>query len=274
MMHPNITLIGAGNMGASFLGGLIKNNYSPEHIWISDTNIHKLTALQEQFGVHVTENNLDAINTADIIILAVKPPFVKQVASEIAQNVQLRKPLVLSIAAGIPISSLERWLGETAPIVRAMPNTPALLGCGASGLFANSQVSHEQHKLAESILRAVGIAVWLDNEKQMDAVTALSGSGPAYFFLISEALENAAVQLGLSREIARLLTLQTAYGAARMALESNTDTATLRQHVTSPGGTTEQAIHVLEESNIRTILLSTLQAAVKRAEELGKNTEK
>lgn len=269
MTSPNIAIIGAGNMGSSLLGGLLKNNYSANHIWISDADQQKLDHLHQQFNIHTTADNKEAIKNADIIILAVKPQILKNVTTDIAPQIQAKKPLILSIAAGIPIASLQHWLGTTMPIVRAMPNTPALIGCGATALFANEHVSSTQHNLSESIMRAVGITVWIEDEKLMDAVTALSGSGPAYFFLIIEALENAAMQLGLPKDIANLLTVQTAYGAARMALESHDTVEKLRHNVTSPGGTTEQGVRVLEESNIRNILLHTLQAADHRSKELA-----
>lgn len=268
-MTENIAIIGAGNMGASLLGGLIKNNYPAKNIWITDTDNNKLEFLKREFNIHVAQNNLDAIRSADVIILAVKPQILQQVATEIAPA--LKKPLIISIAAGVRIASLQKWIGESLPIVRVMPNTPALIGCGASALFANAHTSPSQRTLAESILRAVGITVWVENEKLIDVVTALSGSGPAYFFLIIEALQNAAQQAGLSAETAKLLTLQTAYGAARMALESNENIVKLRQNVTSPGGTTERAVNVLEQENIREILSKTLQAACHRAEELGRD---
>lgn len=274
MISSKITILGAGNMGASLLGGLLKNHYSPNHIWITDTDSKKLEKLQQEFQVHTTSNNKEAIHNADIILFAVKPQTMKDIAVELSEIIQAQHSLILSVAAGITTHQLEQWTGKNTPIVRAMPNTPALIGCGATALFANSHVSAEQHNLAESILRAVGITVWIEDEKLMDVVTALSGSGPAYFFLVIEALQNAAIELGLPKDIANLLTLQTAYGATRMALESAHTPAELRKHVTSPGGTTEQGVRTLEENNLRDILLKTLQAATNRSKELGNTTEK
>ena len=187
----------------------------------------------------------------------------------LAEIIQVRKPLILSIAAGIQEASIQHWLGGKIAIVRAMPNTPALIGCGAAALHANAYVSHEQRNMAESILRSTGITIWLSDESLMDAVTALSGSGPAYFFLMMEALQQAAENQGLPTETARLLTLQTALGAARMAIESGKPLDELRQQVTSKGGTTEKAISILEENHIRAIYQQALDAAKKRAEELG-----
>jgi pyrroline-5-carboxylate reductase len=269
MQTAKITIIGAGNMGASLLGGLVKNGYSPDSIWITDPDTNKLDQLKREFNVKTTTNNLESIQSADVIILAVKPQILNQVATGIASFVQSHKPLVLSIAAGVRVDSIQHWLGEGVPIVRAMPNTPALLGCGATALYPNRYVSEKQHNLAESMLRSVGMVVWVDNEKHMDIITALSGSGPAYFFLIMEAMQNAAHQLGLPKDVANSMTLQTAYGAARMALESSEDVVKLRHNVTSPGGTTEQAVRVLEDENIRHIFAKAINKATQRAEELA-----
>jgi pyrroline-5-carboxylate reductase len=267
--HATIAIIGAGNMGSCLAGGLIANHYPAKHIWLSDPSTDKLTHLAQRLLVNITTDNLEAIKTADVIILAIKPDLMQNIANSLANQLS-HKPLIISIAAGIPTTLLTQWLSKEQPIVRVMPNTPALIGCGASGLFANKHVSPIQHALAESIMRAVGVVAWLKEEAQMDTVTALSGSGPAYFFLIIEALQDAAEKLGLSKETARLLTLQTAYGASRMALESEKNITELRQQVTSPGGTTEQGIAALEKGNLRDIFKQALQAAKNRSEELAK----
>ncbi len=269
MITATIAIIGAGNMGTSLLGGLIKHGCSPQQLWITDSVPEKLQQLQQQFNIHTTTNNLTAIKTADVVILAVKPPVMSSVASELASSVQQQKPLIISIAAGIRIASLQHYLGNQSAIVRVMPNTPALIGAGASALYANNHVTAEQRILAESILRAMGIIVWLKDEKLMDAVTALSGCGPAYFFLFMEILQQIGEEFGLPKETARLLILQTALGAARMALESNDEPSTLKQRVASPGGATEQALRVLETENIRKILAKALHAAKNRSEELA-----
>lgn len=181
---------------------------------------------------------------------------------------------MISVAAGIREENLQTGLGGYVAIVRCMPNTPALIGAGATALYANSYVDAKQHQLAESILRAVGITLWLENENDMDAVTALSGSGPAYFFLVIEALQAAGEKLGLSSETARLLTLQTAFGAARMALESSHSAEKLRQQVTSPGGTTAAALNVLEKEKLRDIFMHALEAACLRSKELAQEAQK
>ncbi len=268
MKTPFIAMIGAGNMGSSLIGGLIKNGHPVDRIIATDPSDEKLRQLQP-FGIHVTTDNSKAASLADVIIFAVKPQVFEKVAAPIKDVVQQRKPLVISIAAGIRIASIQQWLGEQTAIARVMPNTPALIGAGASALFANQHTTAEQRNIAETIMRAVGISVWVDEEEQMDTVTALSGSGPAYFFLVIEALQDAAESMGLPAETAQILAQQTALGAALMAIDSAYSPAELRQHVTSPGGTTEKAVSVLEEHHIRDIFKKTLLAAKQRSEELA-----
>jgi pyrroline-5-carboxylate reductase len=189
---------------------------------------------------------------------------------EIHDVIAEKRPLVISIAAGIPCSVLTKLLGENIPIVRTMPNTPASINCGATGLFATKLVTEEQKNLSEALLRAVGLIAWVSEESHLDIVTALSGSGPAYYFLLMEAMEKAATQLGLPQHTARILTLQTAFGAAKMALESDEDAATLRRRVTSPGGTTEQAIKTFEQGHFMDVVASAISAANTRSIELAR----
>lgn len=269
MTFPVISIIGAGHMGSSLIGGLINNGHPPEKIIAADPSEAALIKLQETFPVHTVTNNNMAIQTSDVVIFAVKPQLFSEVAIPLASAIQTKKPLVISIAAGIRADSIDHWLGSKIAIVRAMPNTPALIGCGATALYANKQVNNKQRALAESILQAVGIVVWVKDEDLMDTVTALSGSGPAYFFLVMEILEACAEKLGLPGETARLLTLQTALGAARMAIESGIPLAELRRQVTSPGGTTEKAVSVLEEKDLRQLFGAAVEAAKLRSEELA-----
>lgn len=275
-MHKSMvtTFIGAGNMASSLIGGLIADGYDPKKIWVSDPTEEKLNALHKRFGIHVTQNNLEAAKRAEILVLAVKPQILKVVVSELAPIIQQHKPLVISIAAMISTAHLEKWIGNSPAIVRCMPNTPALLGCGATGLFANASVTQEQKNLAESILRAVGITVWVDDENLMEVITVLSGCGPAYFFLLMETLQEIAEKMGLAKEPARLLTLQTALGAARMALENAEDVAILRKRVASPGGTTEYALKILEEGKFRQLFFEALTAAKQRSIEMAEKTFK
>jgi pyrroline-5-carboxylate reductase len=236
---------------------------------LSDPLSEQREGAEQALGVRVQAGNVEVAGQADILVLAVKPQALAEVARELAPSVQARRPLVISLAAGVRMADVERWLGAGVPIVRVMPNTPALIGSGASGLFANSHVTDAQRDQAESILRAVGVAVWVGDERLMDVITALSGSGPAYFFLVMEALERAAIDAGLDPAKARLLTLETAFGAAKMALEGAEEPAILRRRVTSPGGTTEAAVKALEDGGLRRLFDDAVRAAVRRAGELG-----
>ena len=256
-------------MGRSIIGGLIADGCRPKDLWVVDTDQAKLKLLRNDFDVNTTSSGAEAITGADVVVLAVKPQVMHEVAHAIQAAVEKRKPLVISVAAGIRVADLSRWLGNYNTIVRTMPNTPALVRSGATALYANPPVTSAQRNLAESIMRAVGITLWVSDEILMDAVTAVSGSGPAYFFLVMEAMENSGHRLGLPRESARLLAMQTAYGAAKMALESNEGLAELRQRVTSPGGTTEQAIRVMQEQHLEDTFAQALQAAYDRAAELA-----
>lgn len=266
---PTIAVIGAGNMGTSLIHGLIKSGHPADKIWGTSPNQTSLEQLQQHFQIHTTSDNEKACQEANVIIFAVKPPVFQQVATALSHTIQTHQPLVMSIVTGIRLGRIEEWLGKHTAIVRAMPNTPALIGAGTTALIANSAINKQQLNLAESIMRAVGSILWLKEEKLMDAVTAVSGSGPAYFFLVMEALQQAAQQLGLSQETASLLVKETALGAARMAIESNDTLEKLRQKVTSPGGTTEKAIAVMEENHLRKIFENAVNAAAKRSEELG-----
>jgi len=269
MKKSTIGFIGGGNMATSLLGGLICDNCPPANIWVADPDAGRREELAERFGITTTDDNNALAAAVDVVVLAVKPQVLSDVCRDIAETVQANKPLILSIAAGIRIADIDRWLGGDCAIVRTMPNTPALVQSGATALFANDRVSAEQRELAESIMRAVGLSLWLDQESLMDAVTALSGSGPAYFFLLMEMLQQSGVKLGLPEESARLLAVQTAFGAAKMALESTDDSNTLRQRVTSPGGTTERAIGILEQGDIRALFDQALEGARDRANELA-----
>ena len=270
MKDTPIAFIGGGNMARSLIGGLIAGGSDPNHIWVAEPNADQRELLRGRFGVHAGADNPDIAAKADVVVLAVKPQVLQGVARQLAPTIQARQPLVISIAAGVREPDLRRWLGGgSLALVRTMPNTPALVGSAASTLFANEFVSEERRQQAESLLRAVGVTVWVDNESLMDTVTALSGSGPAYFFLLMEALEQASVALGLDADTARLLTLQTAFGAAKMALESAESPATLRVRVTSPGGTTEQALAILRDGGMEPLVVRALEAARHRSRELG-----
>ena len=270
MTELSIAFIGGGNMTRSLIGGLIAGGHIPDQIQVAEPDAGQREFLRSRYGVPTSADNPAVIEHAQAIVLAVKPQILQEVARQLAPEIQRCQPLVISIAAGVREPDLRRWLGGgSLALVRTMPNTPALVGSAASALFANEFVSEKRRQLAESLLRAVGATVWVDDESLLDTVTALSGSGPAYFFLLMEALEQAALDLGLDADTARLLTLQTAFGAAKMALESVESPAILRARVTSPGGTTERALAILRDGGVETLLAKALEAARQRAHELG-----
>ena len=266
---PRIAFVGGGNMAASMVGGLIDGGHAPQLISAADPFPASLERLRDIAPINLFADNAAAVRDADIIILAVKPQVMAEAAASIASAVNARQPLVISIAAGVTISSLQKRLGAKSAIVRCMPNTPALLGCGASGLFANQYCSARHREFAERVLAAVGITCWVEDERELDAITALSGSGPAYFFLFMEAMIDAGEHLGLSRETATRLTLQTGLGAARMATENAVDLTELRRRVTSPGGTTERAVGCFEQQGLRKLVADAMLAAHERSIEMA-----
>ncbi|WP_312358138.1 pyrroline-5-carboxylate reductase [Stutzerimonas balearica] len=272
MSNPRITFIGAGNMAASLIGGLRGQGIAAESIRASDPGSEQRARLATEHGIEVFADNAQALAGAEVVVLAVKPQVMQTVCRELAAYLGA-EALIVSIAAGISCASLERWLGEGArgprPIVRCMPNTPSLLRQGVSGLYANAQVSSAQKQQAEQLLSAVGLALWLQDEGLIDAVTAVSGSGPAYFFLLMEAMTAAGERLGLPRETAAQLTAHTALGAARMACESDVEPSELRRRVTSPNGTTEAAIKAFQAGGFEQLVQQALDAAAKRSAELA-----
>ena len=268
MKEAVIGFIGAGNMASSIIRGLTEAGKKPSSILVTDIDKEKLASL-------VTETCIKSASTkeicafADVLVLAVKPQTMKAVCLEIA-NIGATQ-LMISIAAGIKATQLERWFDNETAIVRCMPNTPALIGEGATGLFANKLVTKTQKQLAQSIMEAVGLTVWLNNEKDIDTVTALSGSGPAYFFLLMEAMQDVAQELGLDREVAESLVSQTAVGASQLVRKTKESTVLLRKQVTSPGGTTERAVSEFEGGNLRGLVRNALIAAKDRSIELSED---
>lgn len=266
LANYRLAFIGAGNMASSLIQGLLRDGAIANNISVADPMAEQRDKLGE-LGVNTFADNDAAIASADAIVIAVKP----QVAQTVLTDLQTlgSEQLMVSIAAGINLTSLSNWTDPAQPIVRCMPNTPALLGEGMSALYANEHCSDIQRKLAEGILNAAGETLWVTDEKALDAVTAVSGSGPAYFFLLMEAMIDAGVALGLERAIATQLTLQTALGAALMAKTSDDPPAILRQNVTSPGGTTEAALQVMTEQGLGETISAALKAADNRAGELA-----
>jgi pyrroline-5-carboxylate reductase len=265
-LNKHIAFIGAGNMASSLISGLIASGHSPANISASDPAAAQLDKLRA-LGVVTCAANDEAVRSAEVVVLAVKPQVLGTVLGGLSALTP--KQLIVSIAAGIPISSLQSWTAPDQAIVRCMPNTPALLGAGITALFANDQATTEQRALAEAVLAAAGTTLWVESEALLDAVTAVSGSGPAYFFYLMEAMVEAGVALGLDEQTAKTLTIETAYGAALMAREGTAAPATLRANVTSPGGTTERALSILEAADSRGIINAALAGAAERARELA-----
>ncbi len=264
-----IAFIGGGNMARALIGGLVRRGIPADRIAVSDPSGEARAGLARDFGIGTHTDNLAAATSADVWLLAVKPQAMRAVCTGLAPAAQTHAPLIVSIAAGIATPQIDRWLGGGQAIVRCMPNTPALLGAGVTGLHANERVDAAQRALAESLLGAVGATVWIPDETRMDAVTAVSGSGPAYVFLLAEAMEAAGVAQGLTPDAARTLTLQTVLGAARMLAESGEPAEVLRRRVTSPGGTTQAALETLEAGGFRTLVGAAIAAATRRGKELS-----
>jgi pyrroline-5-carboxylate reductase len=269
MSHMNLAILGGGNMGRALIGGLLRRGTRPEQISVGETVEAARATLSRELGIAATPDNFAAIQNANLIVVAVKPQDAGSVLRPLAPVLARNRPIVLSVAAGIRVSALEGWCGPGIPVVRAMPNRPALVGAGATGLFAPTQVEAGHRAAAERVMQAVGEVVWVSTEEALDVVTALSGSGPAYFFLVSELMAQAATQLGLEPEAARRLAIATLHGAGLLAEASDGDLARLRAEVTSKGGTTEAAIRAFEAADLRTIVSRALEAATRRSQELA-----
>ena len=266
---PAIAFIGGGNMARSLIGGLVAAGADPAGIRVADPNAGAREALAADFGVRAFADAAAAVEGADAWVFAVKPQTMREVCTGLAAAAQAAGPLVVSIAAGITSAQLDRWLGGGQAVVRTMPNTPALLGAGVTGLYANPRVDDSGRARAERLLASAGTTVWIDDEALMDAVTGTSGSGPAYVFLLAEALEDAAIAEGLPPAAARILAQQTILGAARMLTGSGEPPAELRRRVTSPGGTTQAAIETFEAGGFRDLVARAVRAATRRGGELS-----
>jgi len=264
------TFIGGGNMASSLIGGLLQNGAGADDIQVMDIDASQREAVSTRFGIDCIAS-VDAINPASAAVIAVKPNHVKSVCESISTLDTVTQPkLVISVAAGVTAAAMQGWLPQNTAVVRTMPNTPALLGLGATALFANAACTNKQKALAEQLMQAAGITVWVDTESELDAVTALSGSGPAYFFYLIEHMIQSAIDLGLSEQTAKQLAVQTALGAASMAKEAGPNPGELRQQVTSKGGTTHAAITTFDQHKLPDTVKAAMQAANDRAIELGK----
>jgi len=267
---PRIAFVGAGNMASSLVGGLLKHGARASDLVAADPDATQRTRLEEAHGIATTVDNNAAIRASRVVVLAVKP----QVMETAVRNLRLASDqLLISIAAGITLDSLARWGANDLAVVRCMPNTPALYGAGITALCANARTSPADRELATAVLSAAGATLWVEREEMLDAVTAVSGSGPAYFFYLMEAMIEAATALGLPDDVARRLTFETARGAAIMAAESTDSPAKLRSNVTSKGGTTERALGVLEDAAVRAAIVRAVRAAAVRSRELARELD-
>ena len=271
MENFKVAFIGSGNIASSMIGGLIANGVEPQQLVAADSDSTQQQLIAEKYGIRVFDVNYDAAKDADVIVFAVKPGQMQKVVQEVSENINIKNKLILSVAAGIKLQSIENWLGQPSSVIRVMPNMPALIQAGSSALYANTHVQEKQKNTAETIMRSVGTAIWLNSEDQLDTVTALSGSGPAYFFYFMELIESRAIEMGLDKEDAHLLTIETALGAAKMALLSSSNLKTLREQVTSPGGTTEEALNIFIKGKLDRLINSAMDAAKKRSIELSKS---
>lgn len=266
----SIAFIGGGNMASCIIGGMITNGYSPGQILVGTPSEGTRQKLESTYGVSTFADNHVAAAAADLVVLAVKPQMMRSVVTALAPALS-HKPIMVSVAAGIPVAALADWLTEDMSIVRAMPNTPSMLQSGATGLFTNQPLSIANQQLVDSIFQAVGYSCWVNNEALIDAVIAVAGSGPAYFYLVMEIMQKIGEELGLPTKTAQELCLQTALGAARMATEAGISPSELRAQVTSPGGTTQAAISRFQEQGLEDVFRQAMKTAVGRAQEMSKD---
>jgi len=269
MSHIELTVLGGGNMGRALIGGLLRHGMRPEQIAVGESYEPAREALSRELGIAATADNAAAIRKANLVVLAVKPYQAASVLAPLAAELKQRQPIVLSVAAGVRIQALQAWCGAGVPVIRAMPNRPAFVGAGMTGLFAQPDVDASRRAMAAQIMQSVGEVVWVDTEDALDIVTGLSGSGPAYFFLLAEAMTQAGVELGLPAETARRLSIATLHGAGLLAQGSDGDLARLRAEVTSKGGTTEAALRTLQSADFNQLVARAVTAATRRSRELA-----
>jgi len=268
----NVAFIGAGNMNSAIISGLVKNGYQAEHIIVSNPTPEKRTALAKQFGIQQTASNIEAVQFADVIVLGVKPYIISEVCQQLSENIDLAGKSFISVAAGTTLAQIEQALGQPCSIFRTMPNTPAQIGYGVTGIFANSKATDDEKTFAETLMASVGIVKWLETEEQIDHIIAVSGSAPAYFFLFMEAMEKQARAYGFNEQDSRELVQQTAVGAAKMVVENRLSISKLRENVTSKGGTTQAAISAFSEGGLEQLVTKAMNCALNRAKEMAQNS--
>jgi pyrroline-5-carboxylate reductase len=269
MKDLGIAFLGGGNMGRALIGGLLKHGAAPASIGVGEPSAQQRDSLTRELGVRAFADNAPALERADIVILAVKPQDVATTLAPLAAVLRAQRPILLSVAAGVRIGTLRSLIGSVIPVVRAMPNRPALVGAGVTALYADGDVRPHARRTAEQVMRAVGEIAWVRSEDELDVVTALSGSGPAYYFFLTELMIQAAIDLGLDPGAARTLAVHTLQGAGQLAAASDADLARLRAEITSKGGTTEAALRAYEDAGLRAIVARALGAATQRARELA-----
>lgn len=268
----NVAFIGAGNMNGAIISGLVQNGYQAENIIVSNPSPEKRLALSEQYGIKHTASNIEAAQFADVIVLGVKPFLISEVCQELGEHADLNGKCFISVAAGRTISQIESALAQPCTVIRTMANTPAQLGVGVTGIFANKNANNEEKEFTESLMRSVGMVKWLSTEEQIDHITAISGSGPAYFFLFMEAMEKQAKAFGFNDQDSRELVQQTALGAAKMVVENQLSIGKLRENVTSKGGTTQAAISAFGEGGLEQLVTKAMNCALDRAKEMAQTT--
>ena len=274
MIDNKIAFIGGGNMARAIAGGLLRGGMHATNIFISEPKEEQCEKLRKEFyGTYVSTDNKAVSNAAEIILFAVKPQILKSVCHELRETIQKTKPLIISIAAGPSIKDIDQWLGGNMAIVRVMPNQPAMIDQGVSAMFANRLTQRENCLLAEKIMSAVGKALWLEKESQMDAVTAISGTGPAYFYLLIDIMIKAAIENGMNPEISRMLAVETARGASALSASSPESMTSMIERVRSPGGTTMAALEYLDSKEARKIFSKAIDVARERAKELAEEAK-
>jgi len=267
-----IAFIGAGNMNSAVISGLIKQGIPASNVMVTNPSAEKRLNLAKQLGILQSENNIDAAKFADFIVLGVKPHLIATVCQEISAQIDISDKCFISVAAGCTIAQIEDALGQPCSVIRTMPNTPSQLGLGVSGLYASSKTNEQQKQVAQELMSAVGMIKWLDNEREIDHIIAVSGSGPAYFFLFMEAMEKQAKELGFSAKESRELVQQTALGAAQMVVNSDLSISQLRENVTSKGGTTQAALKSFTDDGLPQIVTKAMNCALHRAQEMAQNS--
>lgn len=269
MSDLDLAILGGGNMGRALISGLLRSGTRAEHIRVGESAAAARESVARELGVAATADNAAAVAGASSVVLAVKPQDAAAVLVPLAPQLQRERPLLLSVAAGVRCAQLTAWCGAAVPVVRAMPNRPALLGAGATGLYAPAQIGAAQRAAAERIARAVGEVVWVPREEDLDVVTALSGSGPAYFLLLAELMAESAAELGLPADVARRLAIATLYGTGLLAQSGDRDLGRLRAEITSKDGTTQAALEALADANFRGAVAKALAAATRRSRQLA-----